>query len=125
MPYRGYIGGSVLNRFLEHRDAAQFAFTVLVRSADKAEKLKALGLKAVIGTLQDLTLLEDLSADADIVVSTVRCPATTRASFLIDVEMQADCDDVPMIKAILKGMKKHHATTGAVPILLHTVFYFL
>lgn len=34
---------------------------------------------------------------------------------------QADVDDLPAAKAILRGMKKYKERTGKVPILIHTV----
>ena len=67
----GYIGGSVLLRLLEHPDVATFKFTALVRSQEKVEKLQALGVNAVRGSLQDLALLENLASEADIVISLV------------------------------------------------------
>jgi len=67
----GYIGGSVLNRLLSHPDASTFAFTALVRSAAKASKLEAIGVKTVIGSLKDDALVESLATEADIVISTV------------------------------------------------------
>jgi len=68
----GYIGGSVLDRLLEHPNVASFEFTALVRSSEKAAKLKALGVNPVVGSLQDLEILEDLASKADIVLSMVR-----------------------------------------------------
>lgn len=67
----GYIGGSVLSRFLKHRDAASFNITVLVRSPEKAEKLKGFGVNPVVGSHSDLTLVEKLTAKADVVIATV------------------------------------------------------
>lgn len=72
---QGFIGGSVLGRFLEHKDASQFKITALVRSQTKAEKLKSIGVNAVIGSLEDVALTEDLVAEADVVVSMV-CPSS-------------------------------------------------
>jgi len=67
----GYIGGSVLSRFLAHPDFASFEITTLVRSTEKAEKLKALGLVAVVGSHSDEKLVEALSADSDVVIAMV------------------------------------------------------
>ncbi|KAK7039713.1 hypothetical protein R3P38DRAFT_3181502 [Favolaschia claudopus] len=39
----GYIGGSILARFLAHPHADAFQFTVLVRDPKKAENFKDLG----------------------------------------------------------------------------------
>ncbi|KDR76268.1 hypothetical protein GALMADRAFT_247574 [Galerina marginata CBS 339.88] len=98
----GYIGGSVLQRFLEHPEVAKFKFTTLVRSQEKADKFKTVGVNAVTGSLKDLLLLEKLVAEADIVVSI------------------ADCDDLEIAQAILRGLKKHHNATGIIPTLIHT-----
>ncbi|KAF8869511.1 hypothetical protein CPB84DRAFT_1856230 [Gymnopilus junonius] len=67
----GFIGGSVLGRFLDHKDASQFGITALVRSPAKAEKLKSIGVNAVVGSLDDIALTENLASDADVVVSMV------------------------------------------------------
>ena len=67
----GYIGGTVLGRFLAHPDVAQFNLTALVRSKEKAKKLETFGVNAVVGSLQDLELLESLASKADYVVSMV------------------------------------------------------
>ncbi|KAF8894204.1 hypothetical protein CPB84DRAFT_1848538 [Gymnopilus junonius] len=98
----GFIGGSVLGRFLDHKDASQFGITALVRSPAKAEKLKSIGVNAVVGSLDDIALTENLASDADVVVS------------------MADCDTVPFAEAILRGMKRYHQKNGTVPILIHT-----
>ena len=68
----GYIGGSVLSRFLKHPNAASFNISALVRSPEKAEKLKNLGVNSVVGSYSDLALLEKLSAEADVVIAMVR-----------------------------------------------------
>jgi len=67
----GYVGGTVLSRFLAHPDVAQFNLTALVRSEEKAKKLETFGVNAVVGSLQDLELLESLASKADYVVSMV------------------------------------------------------
>ena len=70
--YEGFIGGSVLQRFLEHKDASHFEITALVRSPVKAEKLRKIGVKAVTGSLDDVVLTENLASEADVVISKVR-----------------------------------------------------
>ncbi len=35
--------------------------------------------------------------------------------------LQADCDDVDALKAILSGLKARHEKTGDLPLLIHTV----
>ncbi|KAJ7255830.1 NAD(P)-binding protein [Mycena haematopus] len=100
----GYIGGSVLTRFLAHSRADTFHFTVLVRDPKKAEKFKELGVnvKAVVGSHSDAALVERLASEADVVVAA------------------ADADDLGAAKATLAGLKKRHAASGVVPIFIHT-----
>ncbi|GBE86889.1 NAD-P-binding protein [Sparassis crispa] len=99
----GYIGGALLTRLLAHPSAKTFDITVFLRSAEKAKLLESnFGVKAVVGTLAELDKLEAQTAAAHVVFS---C---------------ADCDDVPAIEAILRGHRKRHATTGDLPILIHT-----
>ena len=62
----------MLLHFLKHPDASSFNITVLVRSPEKAEKLKAFGVNPVVGSLSDTSLVEELSAQADVVIATVR-----------------------------------------------------
>ncbi|KAJ7786956.1 NAD(P)-binding protein [Mycena olivaceomarginata] len=97
----GYIGGSVLARFLAHPHADMFQFTVLVRDPNKAEKFKELGVNAVVGSHTDAALVEKLASEADVVIAT------------------ADCDDPGAAKATLAGLKKRHAS-GVVPIFINT-----
>ncbi|KAG6830660.1 hypothetical protein H0H92_015557 [Tricholoma furcatifolium] len=99
----GYIGGSVLARFLARPDFQDLKITALVRSAEKAGKLNALGVETVVGALQDLDSLEKAASEADVVINT------------------ADSDDLDAVRAILRGLEKQHATTGKVPLLIHTV----
>ena len=76
----GYIGGSVLLRFLKHPDASSINITVLVRSPEKAEKLKAFGVNPVVGSHSDTPLVEELTAQADVVIAAVR---TISISFVV------------------------------------------
>ena len=70
----GYIGGSVLLRFLNRPDFRSLEITVLVRSHEKAEKLRTLGVNAVVGSHSDLPLLEKLASEADVVIAMVIIP---------------------------------------------------
>lgn len=67
----GYIGGSVLSSLLKHKLVDIFEITVLVRSSDKAELLRSVGLKPVIGSNADLELLSKQADDADITIACV------------------------------------------------------
>ncbi|GBE86891.1 NAD(P)-binding protein [Sparassis latifolia] len=99
----GYIGGAVLTRLLAHPSAQTFGITVFLRSAEKAKLLESdFGVKAVVGTLAELDKLEAQAEAAHVVFS---C---------------ADSDDLPAIEAILRGLRKRHATIGDLPILIHT-----
>ncbi|CAL1702850.1 unnamed protein product [Somion occarium] len=98
----GYIGGSVLSRLLAHPDVERFEITALVRSAEKAERLRELGVKTVIGSTDDAEKLETLASQAHIVFSMV------------------DADDLAAIQTILRGLKKRHDTSSDIPILIHT-----
>jgi nucleoside-diphosphate-sugar epimerase len=61
----GYIGGSVAERM----KAAGHRITGLARSEDKAALLRARGMDAVVGTLDDARLLADMAKRADAVVN--------------------------------------------------------
>ncbi|WP_437676242.1 NAD-dependent epimerase/dehydratase family protein [Sorangium sp. So ce131] len=61
----GYIGGSVARRLRQEG----FEVAGLVRSADGAARVEALGVAPVLGTLDDAALLEVQAAAADVVVN--------------------------------------------------------
>jgi hypothetical protein len=69
--FLGYIGGSVLQRLLDHPKRESFEITALVRSADKAKLLNTLGVKTVVASLSDLDRLTELAAASDVVIHTV------------------------------------------------------
>jgi len=98
----GYIGGSVLSRFLDRPDVSSYHIRALVRSPEKAEKLKAFGVDPVVGSHSDAALVEKLASETDIFFSI------------------ADADNLEAAKATLAGLKKRHEATHAVPILIHT-----
>lgn len=64
------------SRLLAHPRAASFDITALVRSEDKAAKLRPLGVKTVIGSYNDVDQLEDLASEADILFSTVHAASS-------------------------------------------------
>ncbi|KAF8623606.1 hypothetical protein AX17_007309 [Amanita inopinata Kibby_2008] len=98
----GYIGGTVLARFLKHPKRDTFQFTAIARSPEKAEKLKQLGVTTSVGSFTDSALLEQLASKADVVIS------------------MADADDLGAARAILKGLKAKYEATKVLPILIHT-----
>ena len=58
----------MLIRLLEHQNAATFDITVLVRDGSKAKTLESqFGIKAVVGTHQDLDKIERLAENAHVV----------------------------------------------------------
>jgi hypothetical protein len=73
----GYVGGSVLARLLDlgRADRSNFHITALVRSAEKGEKLKSLGVDAIVlgsYTDKDLGFLTEAASQADVVFTIVR-----------------------------------------------------
>ncbi|KAF9043628.1 NAD(P)-binding protein [Hymenopellis radicata] len=96
----GYLGGSILSRLLTIVDPS--TITALVRSVEKADKLRPLGINTLIGSYKDLDVLIEAASKADVVFA---C---------------ADADDEAANRAILEGMKKRNQTTGSVPALIHT-----
>lgn len=72
----GYIGGSVLQRILNHPRASAFDITVLVRDTRKAKLLETkFGLTVVEGSLDDIDKLTELAENAHIVIHAVRVAA--------------------------------------------------
>ncbi|PPQ95716.1 hypothetical protein CVT26_008359 [Gymnopilus dilepis] len=98
----GYIGGTVLKHFMNHPEFPSFNITALVRSPEKAEKLKKLGVNAVVGSHTDDKVTSDLAAENDVVIA------------------MADADSLEAAQAILKGLKRRYEKTKKVPILIHT-----
>ena len=113
----GYIGGAVLVGY--KKAYPNFHYTALIRNEDyvpafegersdacKSATTKripiAIGVKTVIGTHSELDKITDLVAQADIVLNA------------------ADADDLPLVKAILNGLKNRNASGGLKPILIHT-----
>lgn len=81
----GYVGGSILTRLLSHPLRRVLDITALVRSEEKAEKLRSLGLKAVFGSTSDGALLASLAAEADIVFACVGHASSVLCQMLTDV----------------------------------------
>ncbi|KAH9003177.1 hypothetical protein EDB86DRAFT_3117868 [Lactarius hatsudake] len=98
----GYIGGSVLQRLLDHPKSDTFEITALVRNADKATLLNTVGVNTAVASLSDLDKLTELAAASDVIIHT------------------ADADDQKAAKAILHGLKARYDKTGKIPIYIHT-----
>lgn len=83
-------------------------------------------MKTVIGSNGDLDILTELAGESDFVVTCVSFYQSLRRLVSYPQEntqqsQQADADDLPATKAILKGLENSHARSGKVPILIHTV----
>lgn len=65
-------------RLLAHSNASAFDITAIVRSPEKAEKLKSFGVTPVVGSLQDLSLLEELTSKAHVVFHCVSIYSTQK-----------------------------------------------
>ncbi|KAI9005646.1 NAD-P-binding protein [Hyaloraphidium curvatum] len=98
----GYIGGAVLARLLD-ADAPKFDISVLVRGKDRAAAFERMGLRAVVGDLDDAALLQREAEAADVVVHT------------------ADASDhLPSCRALLAGAEARSARTQVPPLYIHT-----
>ena len=71
----------MLERFLSHPSAASWTFNALVRSNDKAEKLKEFGINPVIGDLDNSDIVEEAASKADVVLDIVRYTYAGTISF--------------------------------------------
>jgi len=67
----GYVGGTVLERFLDHPSAGSWTFTALVRSKDKAAVLQEAGVTPILGDLSDSDIVEKAASEADVVMAIV------------------------------------------------------
>lgn len=79
----GYIGGSVAARFIEEG----YQVRGLVRTAEQAERVRALGIVPVIGTLEDSDIMVREANAADAVVNA------------------ASSDHRPAVEALLEGLR--------------------
>jgi len=95
----GYIGGAILKLLLEQSD---LTISALVRGEENAQKLKALNVEPIVGSLDDTQKILDASAAADVVINT------------------ANVDHEASAKAIIEGLRKRGVQNGKKPILIHT-----
>lgn len=97
----GYIGGAVCTGV--RKTYPNVPTAALVRNPAHNDAVKAQGARIVQGSHSDYDLITKEASQADLVIN---C---------------ADADDLPLTKAILKGMKQRKETPGAkIPILIHT-----
>ncbi|KAG0250037.1 hypothetical protein DFQ27_009649 [Actinomortierella ambigua] len=98
----GYIGGTVVDHLLKNPDAKdKFVYRSLVRSADNAKTIQALGITPVLGSLDDSKLLTDEAAKADVILHF------------------ADADHLPAIHAFAKGLLQQGHRHLARPVLIY------
>ncbi|KAF9069717.1 hypothetical protein BDP27DRAFT_1383066 [Rhodocollybia butyracea] len=90
----GYIGGAILTRFMQRSDFSSLDIRAVVRSSDKAKRLKEYGITPIVGSHDDLELMEKAAQEVDVVIA------------------MADCDDVVAAEALKK--------TGKRPIYINT-----
>ncbi|BFZ62772.1 hypothetical protein YB2330_003882 [Saitoella coloradoensis] len=95
----GYIGGSVLTALLDNKS---YKITALVRSEDKAKKLKDLGVEPLIGTLDSANLITKAAKEHDVTIEV------------------ADCDHLGEAQAIIAGLKQKLQETGKKGIYIQT-----
>ena len=76
----GFIGGSIATGLVQ----AGHNVTGLVRSAEQADELKALGITPVIGTLDDKTLLAEQARAADAVINAASSDHRAAVQALLD-----------------------------------------
>ncbi|KAK3841351.1 MAG: hypothetical protein J3R72DRAFT_445283 [Linnemannia gamsii] len=102
----GYIGSTFLDLLLKKEDTARsYTFRALVRSQEKADRdIRPQGIEPVIGSLDDVNLIENESANADIVINF------------------ADADHLTSVQAILRGLSRRPRWEEGRrrPILIHT-----
>jgi putative NADH-flavin reductase len=67
----GYIGGTVLQRLLDHPKRDAFEITAVVRNADKAKVLNTLGVNTVVASLFDYDKVTELAAVSNVVINVV------------------------------------------------------
>ncbi|KAL8286192.1 hypothetical protein RQP46_004680 [Phenoliferia psychrophenolica] len=92
------IGGSLLQSLL---NSDKYSITALTRGEDKAEKLRALGVKAIIGSLDSDDLIVKATLENDIIIHT------------------ATADDQPSVKSVLKGLAQRPASRTPA-VYIHT-----
>jgi hypothetical protein len=123
----GYIGGAVLGRLIAHPEFSSFEISILVRDPIKAKRFEAdFGLRPVIGSLDDLQLIEDEASRVDVYINTASyCTIFVTMLYTNSFCEQADADHYNATKAILAGLKRRYTTTGQTPTLIHTVCVYI
>lgn len=95
----GFIGSGILEVLLESKN---YSITALVRSEEKANALNKLGVKTVIGALDDSELIAEQAYRADLVITA------------------ANCDHLGEAKAVVEGLRRKFKETGKKGLYLQT-----
>ncbi|KAF9322113.1 hypothetical protein BG003_006958 [Podila horticola] len=100
----GYIRSTAMDLLLKESATSRHTFRALVRSPEKAEDIRSLGIEPVLGSLDDSQLLEKEAAHTDIILSF------------------ANSDHLGSVQAILKGLQHRPRPENGRkrPILIHT-----
>jgi len=101
----GYIGGAVLTNLLKkHKDGKSFHVSTLIRDSAQEKIFRDLNVKPVLGSLDDVQVIEKESYESDIVINT------------------ANCDHEASATAIVKGLTRraHDNKHARKPLLIHT-----
>ncbi|KAG0049498.1 hypothetical protein BGZ83_005718 [Gryganskiella cystojenkinii] len=102
----GYIGSTTIDLLLSKPNAKNvYSLRALVRNKEKADKdIRPLGIEPVIGSLDDVKLLEEEASKADVVLDF------------------ADADHLPAIQAFIRGLSHRPRPQDGRrrPILIHT-----
>ncbi len=88
----GYVGGSILAKLLESSQSGKWDITALVRSEENAVKLRQMGVKTIIGDLENEEILIKAVGEADAVINA------------------ADSDNLAAIQSIIRGLKQSKRT---------------
>jgi uncharacterized protein YbjT (DUF2867 family) len=103
MGITGYIGGSV---FAALEADGKHEISALVRSQQKADWLKAHGVRPVLGDLNNLDVIEKEASNADVFINT------------------ADSDHMTSARATLAGLQRRYEKMGKKPLYLHTRYVY-
>lgn len=98
----GYVGGSVLVDFVKRYPT--FTWTALVRNQKDVSPVEAVGpnVKVIIGSFKEIALIEANAKEHDITINL------------------ANCDDLDLTQAVIRGQEERAASGGRKPILIHT-----
>ncbi|KAF2496499.1 NAD(P)-binding protein, partial [Lophium mytilinum] len=100
----GYLGGSILSSLLPKLTTSPPSYTIsaLVRSPEKSKWLDSHNIHPVLGSLDDIALIEDEASKSDVLINT------------------ADSDHLPSARAAVAGLTRRYNRTQKKPLYLHT-----